>query len=141
MGCRSTVCLPLVVDDNVAALIVLFAAGWGFFDEDELALLNELAADVSFALDDLDKTTRLDYLAYYDSLIGVPNRSPFRNRLELALAHARRRSEVLGVILINLDRFKKISPTPTAPRKASNWCCAKTRSPTTSSRRAGRMGV
>ncbi len=109
MGCSSTVCLPLVVDDNVVALIVLFATGRGLFDEDELALLNELAADVSFALDHLDKTARLDYLSYYDSLTGIPNRRLFRDRMELALAHARRRSEALGVIVINLDRFKKIN--------------------------------
>jgi len=49
-GFRSIVTLPLVVDDNVVAVITLCAAGRGFFDKDELALFEEVAADVSFAL-------------------------------------------------------------------------------------------
>jgi len=80
-GCRSTVCLPLVVDDNVVALIVLFATGRGFFDSDELALLSELAADVSFALQSIARQEKVQYLSYYDVLTGLPNRQLFIARI------------------------------------------------------------
>ena len=52
---------------------------------------------------------RISYLSHYDALTGLPNRSLFQDRLELAIAHARRRNEVLGVLLVNLDRFKKVN--------------------------------
>ena len=55
-GCLSTVCLPLLVDGQVVALIALFAGGRGFFDKEELALLNEVSAKVSFALQAIDRT-------------------------------------------------------------------------------------
>jgi diguanylate cyclase (GGDEF)-like protein/PAS domain S-box-containing protein len=49
------------------------------------------------------------FLSQYDTLTELPNRNLFRDRLELAVAHARRRNEVLGVLLVNLDRFKKVN--------------------------------
>ena len=52
---------------------------------------------------------RIDYLSHHDALTGLPNRNLFQDRLELAVAHARRRSETLGVLLANLDRFKKVN--------------------------------
>jgi diguanylate cyclase (GGDEF)-like protein/PAS domain S-box-containing protein len=52
---------------------------------------------------------RIAYLSQYDTLTGLPNRTLFRDRLELAVAHARRRDETLGVLLVNLDRFRKVN--------------------------------
>ena len=52
---------------------------------------------------------RIEYLSHHDALTGLPNRSLFQDRLELAVAHARRRGETLGVLLANLDRFKKVN--------------------------------
>jgi diguanylate cyclase (GGDEF)-like protein/PAS domain S-box-containing protein len=52
---------------------------------------------------------RIDFLAHYDALTELPNRTLFQDRLELAVAHARRRNEFLGVLMVNLDRFKKVN--------------------------------
>lgn len=52
---------------------------------------------------------RITYLSQYDTLTGLPNRSLFHDRLELAVAHARRRGEILGVLLANLDRFNTVN--------------------------------
>ncbi len=49
-GCHSAVCLPLVVNDAVTGVIILFATGTNFFDKDKLALLNEVVMNLSFAL-------------------------------------------------------------------------------------------
>jgi diguanylate cyclase (GGDEF)-like protein len=110
-GCLSTVCLPLVVDNNVAALISLFAAGRDFFDKDELALLNELAADVSLALQSIAQQEKVDYLSYYDPLTALPNRSLFVDRLTQQL-HGRGGEQLMvAVILLNLERFRNINET------------------------------
>jgi len=54
---------------------------------------------------------RLAYMAYHDPLTGLPNRVTFHDRLVRDLARARRRKEVVGVVLIDLDRFKEVNDT------------------------------
>ncbi len=52
---------------------------------------------------------RIQYLAHYDSLTGLPNRNLLRERLSLEIAHTRRRGSGLAVLFLNLDRFKTIN--------------------------------
>jgi diguanylate cyclase (GGDEF)-like protein/PAS domain S-box-containing protein len=110
-GCLSNVCLPLVVDDSVVGLIGLFAPGRGYFDKDELALLEEVAADVSFALQSISRQEQLEYLSYYDTLTGLPNRQLFVDRLSQHL-HARGGEQrMVALILLNLERFRNMNET------------------------------
>ena len=52
---------------------------------------------------------QLHKLAYYDSLTGLPNRASFTQRLEQCLAEAARDDRVIGIALLDLDRFKRIN--------------------------------
>lgn len=52
---------------------------------------------------------RLRHQAFHDSLTGLPNRSLFRRRLEKDLARARRHGGRLGLLLVDLNRFKGIN--------------------------------
>ncbi|HEV3353905.1 MAG TPA: EAL domain-containing protein [Acidimicrobiales bacterium] len=52
---------------------------------------------------------RLTRQAYHDALTGLPNRSLFQSRLEVALARAARRERTIAVLFIDLDRFKVIN--------------------------------
>jgi diguanylate cyclase (GGDEF)-like protein/PAS domain S-box-containing protein len=45
----------------------------------------------------------------HDVLTGLPNRNLFRDRLGLALVQSRRNRERLGVLFLNIDRFKSIN--------------------------------
>ena len=110
-GCRSNVCLPLLVDDRVVALLALFATGLGFFDADEIALLEEVAADVSFALDHIEKGEKLDYLAYYDTLTGLPNRTLFNDRLDQRIGAARDEKQLFSLMMLDIERFRFINDT------------------------------
>ena len=53
--------------------------------------------------------SQVQYLAYYDSLTGLPNRSLLNDRLRSALAAARRHKEKVAVLFLDLDRFKIIN--------------------------------
>ena len=52
---------------------------------------------------------RVDFLAYYDVLTGLPNRTLLRDRLNKALGVARRRRSSIAVLFLDLDRFKVIN--------------------------------
>ncbi|HEX9406652.1 MAG TPA: diguanylate cyclase, partial [Thermoanaerobaculia bacterium] len=52
---------------------------------------------------------QIEHQAYHDALTGLPNRRLFRDRLTVALAHARRTSAPLAVMFLDLDRFKDVN--------------------------------
>jgi diguanylate cyclase (GGDEF)-like protein/PAS domain S-box-containing protein len=51
------------------------------------------------------------FQAFHDLLTGLPNRILFKDRLEIALTQATRKSQRLGVMFIDIDRFKLINDT------------------------------
>jgi diguanylate cyclase len=51
----------------------------------------------------------LDYLAHHDYLTGLPNRLLFNDRMEQAIHYANRYKLTIGLLLIDLDRFKEIN--------------------------------
>ncbi len=52
---------------------------------------------------------RLRQIAFYDTLTGLANRALLLDRLEHALALARREQQRLGLMFIDLDRFKAVN--------------------------------
>jgi diguanylate cyclase (GGDEF)-like protein len=58
-----------------------------------------------------ERTARIEYLAFYDALTDLPNRALLTDRFEQALASASPSQRRVGLLLIALDRFKKINDT------------------------------
>jgi diguanylate cyclase (GGDEF)-like protein/PAS domain S-box-containing protein len=54
---------------------------------------------------------RLEYLAHYDTLTGLPNRMLFFDRFTQATAQARRYGHMMALLFLDLDRFKIINDT------------------------------
>ncbi|MBK8174027.1 MAG: EAL domain-containing protein [Rhodospirillales bacterium] len=54
---------------------------------------------------------RILHLAHYDTLTGLANRVLFRDRLDQALAIARREKRSIAVLCLDLDRFKDVNDT------------------------------
>ena len=52
---------------------------------------------------------RMLHLAQHDSLTGLPNRLLFQDRLRQAMARCRRDGGLLGVVLLDLDKFKQVN--------------------------------
>jgi diguanylate cyclase (GGDEF)-like protein/PAS domain S-box-containing protein len=53
----------------------------------------------------------ITFQALHDHLTLLPNRQLFRDRLDLAIIHARRNNDVMAVMFIDLDRFKLVNDT------------------------------
>lgn len=113
-GFRSFALFPLSIDQKVIGVMALYASETEFFDGTEVRLLEDLARDIAFSLDHLEKSDRLNYLAYYDSLTGLANRGLLQDRLnQLIQNHSRseEESEKIALIWLNIDRFKNINDT------------------------------
>ncbi|WP_342620482.1 EAL domain-containing protein [Rhodoferax sp. GW822-FHT02A01] len=114
-GCHSLAVLPMRVGGGVAGILVLCSSEPQFFaDAMELDLLKEVAGDIAFALEYIQKTEQLDYLAYYDAITGLANRALFQDRItQLLLDNSRADGErsSLGLLLIDIERFKDINDT------------------------------
>jgi diguanylate cyclase (GGDEF)-like protein/PAS domain S-box-containing protein len=108
-GILSMAILPLIVSGEAVGVFNLYAGEAGFFDDEELILLTEMAGNVAFAMDHIDKQARLDYLGYYDELTGLANRKLFLDRVAQYMRSAVSGGHRLALILIDLERFKNIN--------------------------------
>jgi diguanylate cyclase (GGDEF)-like protein/PAS domain S-box-containing protein len=110
-GVCSMAIMPLIVAEEAVGVLALYAGQVEFFHEEELKLLKDLAGDIAFAIDHIDKQERLNYLAYYDVLTGLANRALFNERLEQRLMTANEQGRKLGLVLLDIERFKTINDT------------------------------
>jgi diguanylate cyclase len=103
--------LPLKLDERVIGVFALFSGEPDSFDPEEMRLLVEMAGDLSFAIENIEKREQLNYLAYYDSLTGLPNRSLLLERLPLQLQAAERAGRFAALLLVDLVRFSDVNDT------------------------------
>ena len=54
---------------------------------------------------------KIRQMAFHDSLTGLPNRKLFSDRLNIALAHAQRNQKKMGIVMLDLDKFKDVNDT------------------------------
>jgi len=73
--------LPLIVDKTVVGVLGVCPREHGAIPEEEFAMLREVAANLSFALQYLRQDSRVRLLSYFDVLTGLAKRSLFCERL------------------------------------------------------------
>jgi diguanylate cyclase (GGDEF)-like protein/PAS domain S-box-containing protein len=70
------------------------------------SLLLCIARDVS---EREDAEQRIQHLAYHDTLTNLPNRTLLTDRVNRALARARRTGQIGALLFLDLDKFKRIN--------------------------------
>ena len=70
-----------------------------------------LARAIRYAIERKRAEEHLTYLAQYDHLTGLVNRSLFRDRLVQGMARSKRMHQPIGLMLLDLDRFKTVNDT------------------------------
>jgi len=108
-GVRSLAVFPLIVADDPIGVLALYTSKPEFFDAAGLTLLTELAGNVAFAVDHLERQERLDRLVNYDTLTGLANRRSFLERVAQYMLSAADAGHKMAVFLIDLERFKKLN--------------------------------
>ena len=111
LGYRAVISLPLFMEGALVGLFTLSAKEANVFTEEEVKLLTEMAGDISFALDYLAKVQQLDYLAYYDVLTGLPNRTLFRDHIDREVRRTQRDQTQVAIVLCDINRFRHINET------------------------------
>ncbi|HEY1329562.1 MAG TPA: PAS domain-containing protein [Casimicrobiaceae bacterium] len=77
-------------------------------DDGQVVSILSFVQDVSSRI---QAEERLQYMATRDALTGLPNRLLLHERLTQAIAQARRNGRRVGVLFIDLDRFKNVNDT------------------------------
>jgi diguanylate cyclase (GGDEF)-like protein len=115
-GVRAVAAFPLFNRGQTVGILLFCAAEKDAFTPAAVDLLQRIADNISFALDNFDRADekleaeeRIEYLASHDSLTGLPNREMFNQLLHSAMVTAQRRSLQFAMLFIDLDRFKVIN--------------------------------
>ncbi len=82
-----------------------------FFEREDLLFLQSLANILAVAIERQEADREIKQLAYYDTLTGLPNRTLLADRLDQAISRARREGHEVGVMFLDLDRFKSVNDT------------------------------
>jgi len=85
-------------------------------NDEELAL--SFATSLSLVLDnarEMEEVKRarqsLNYMAHFDALTDLPNRTLLKDRAEQAISHAQRNGSMVGILFLDLDNFKLVNDT------------------------------
>jgi diguanylate cyclase (GGDEF)-like protein/PAS domain S-box-containing protein len=102
---------PLRGGEEGPAALCLLSRGAEPFDQEEIELLTDVTDNVSFGLEHISKSQRLDFLAYHDELTGLPNRALFLDRLHQRIADARGADDKAAVLVVDIGRFRQVNET------------------------------
>lgn len=112
-GIRSTISLPLIINGGVIGTLNIGSLQKSFFNENgkEDSTLTVFANQIAIAIDRVSAYESLKISAYHDYLTDLPNYRYFKASLNRALISLKSQSNsyMLGVMFIDLDRFKIIN--------------------------------
>jgi diguanylate cyclase (GGDEF)-like protein/PAS domain S-box-containing protein len=111
LGVRSGVQVPIFGTAGTYGILSAHARADRAFGQDEASFLQSVANILAVAIERKNAQERLERLAQFDSLTGLPNRHLFHDRLLKTMAQARRGGEPMAVLFIDLDRFKLVNDT------------------------------
>jgi diguanylate cyclase (GGDEF)-like protein/PAS domain S-box-containing protein len=102
---------PLRVAGEGRAAFCLLSRSEEVFDAAEIELLTDVTDNISFGLEHIAKTQRLDFLAYHDELTGLPNRALLLDRLKQRIADCRGPEDRTAVLIVDIGRFRQVNET------------------------------
>lgn len=108
-GFNSLVAMPLIVKDQTVGVLNLFSKQQNSFHGDEMEIIHDIVGDICYALEHFESETRLNHLAFYDSLTKLANSSLFSERLAQVLNVSGERGEKVVVILWDVEKLTDIN--------------------------------
>lgn len=102
--------VPLCTESGVIGALVLES----YRDDDaytstDQELLQFVSTQVATAIERRQMHERLQQMAQFDALTRLPNRMVLMDRLQIALARARRDATLVSLLFVDLDDFKRVN--------------------------------
>ncbi len=111
---RAVLDTPVLLEGDVVGVLSLHHHEGRYWDEDEVSFANATALMLALAVEAAQRQeaeTRIEHLAWYDGLTGLPNRNLLRETMRDMIMTAANRKRRMAVMLIDLDRFKDVNDT------------------------------
>lgn len=114
LGFRALAVMPILAPSRLLGVIGLFVRPGGeggapeYFDDDELQLLSEVAADTGIGLTLIEQARALDRAARYDPLTGLANRNLLEERIGQSLLRAQRQDRCVGVLAVEVAGLRAV---------------------------------
>ena len=100
--------IPTFLKESLSTVLI-FVYNNPFTRDEEFNSLRKFANHVAVALSNAGWEERLYHQAHYDSLTNLPNRVLLNERLEHAITQAQGNHSTVGVLFLDLDRFKLVN--------------------------------
>ena len=111
LGVRGAFAFPIHAEGELQAVLEFFTAAAWAPDSALLEVMAQIGSQLGRVVERIRAQEQIAYQATHDGLTGLANRLLFRDRLELALARARRHGTFAALLFLDLDRFKDINDT------------------------------
>ena len=102
---------PIARRNRVWGLLMLGHPSELTLTPDQLKLLSGVDDRLELAFSSLDRDRKLQTMAHGDPLTGLPNRASMLTLLAQELSNAQRDQTSLGILFLDLDRFKRANDT------------------------------
>ncbi len=102
-------CAPVIMEDRVVGVINVYVDVGHKKSKTEEQLLLMLADTLAAIIERRMTDEKLEYMANYDALTGIPNRTLLFDRLTQSISQSKRYKDKTAVLYIDLDKFKAIN--------------------------------
>ncbi len=109
LGIRCIASIPLLIDETPVGTFTVGGGEPGMLGEEEVRMLQEVAANLSFALQYLHKEDAVRFLSYFDPLTGLAKRGLFCERLARALGRHAGESQEVVAVAFDIERLGAIN--------------------------------
>ena len=103
---------PLIISNKIiGAVSIKSFDDKNIYDDEELNILKFISDQIAMAIDKVKSVEEMHYLAYYDKMTKLPNRTLFNDRAKFAFKNAQRNNDKYAVLFLDLDEFKIVNDT------------------------------
>ncbi|MGC9021844.1 MAG: bifunctional diguanylate cyclase/phosphodiesterase [Dissulfurimicrobium sp.] len=115
-GLRSASALPIVIAGEAKGTLNIYSTRYASFTDTEVALLEEVAGDIAYAIDHMEKEEEVERLLFWDGLTGLGNHNRFTAYLASHLQILNSEKDHCLVLILDIDRFRVINHALGVPK-------------------------
>jgi diguanylate cyclase (GGDEF)-like protein len=108
---KAFIAQPVLLDDNVAYIMVIFREHMEPFTDRDERMLKLLIKPLEITLKNIQLRMKIQEQAIKDGLMGVFNHRYLKNKMEEELSRSKRYKKPLSLIICDVDYFKKFNDT------------------------------